>query len=90
VSRNGQFDASRGGMMISPNRVLPQIVRKPPEISRFQAVLWQGQKDSNSRHAVLEWLLKRARRALFGHLLRFPLRFDALLMLSQSQKPTMQ
>ena len=62
TSRNGcekaasdrRFDAQISVLTISQNRALPEIMRKPPEILRFQAVSWQGQKDSNPRHAVLE------------------------------------
>ena len=56
VSRNGQFDALRGGAAKTPNHVPPQKIRKMAEILQFQPFSWHEQKDSNSRHAVLEVL----------------------------------
>ena len=54
ASRIGQIDAPRGGLMISENRVPLLNIRKIPDFLRNQEFSWQGQKDSNSRHAVLE------------------------------------
>ena len=42
---------------------------------------WQGQKDSNSRHAVLEWLLTEHQTPWFARLLNHSLRIDAFLMI---------
>ena len=81
AARIGRFDPLMRGKTIPANRVLPAKVANPPDFLRNQADFWQGQKDSNSRHAVLEWLLKREQVPRFGRLSSESLRFDALLMM---------
>ena len=58
------------GVRTKVNTITMQHVKKETgENPVFSPVLWQGQKDLNPRHAVLEWMWEEAPRSGEGAVL---------------------
>ena len=61
ASATGGASAAMPDALRAP-RLHPQSLRKKRDKQTLVSLFWQGQKDLNPRHAVLEWMWKQRKR----------------------------